>query len=63
MSLVLDADTNDYSVTNGKFDGFKVSCYNYKIKKDLISWVTQFLIARSSFMDPKSFQMFLIEDL
>lgn len=24
LSLVLDADVNDYSVTNGKFDGFKV---------------------------------------
>jgi hypothetical protein len=24
LSLVLDANVNDYSVTNGKFDGFKV---------------------------------------
>lgn len=25
LSLVVDADVHDYSVTNGKFDGFKVS--------------------------------------
>jgi hypothetical protein len=24
LALVIDADVNDYSVTNGKFDGFKV---------------------------------------
>ncbi len=24
LALVLDADTQDYTVTNGKFDGFKV---------------------------------------
>lgn len=24
LTLVLDANVNDYSVTNGKFDGFKV---------------------------------------
>ena len=24
LSLVIDAKVNDYSVTNGKFDGFKV---------------------------------------
>ena len=27
LSLVIDADVNDYSVTNGKFDGFKVLFY------------------------------------
>ena len=27
LSVVLDADTEDYSVTNGNFDGFKVRIY------------------------------------
>ena len=36
LSLVIDAKVNDYSVTNGKFDGFKVVLFwsnhlNYKI--------------------------------
>jgi hypothetical protein len=34
LSLVLDANVNDYSVTNGKFDGFKVIGEN-KISKIL----------------------------
>jgi len=32
LSLVLDAQLNEYSVTNGKFDGFKVSSNNWIIR-------------------------------
>lgn len=33
LSLVIDADVEDYSVTNGKFDGFKVSRCKVKFSK------------------------------
>ena len=32
LSLVLDAQLNEYSVTNGKFDGFKVSSNNFTMR-------------------------------
>lgn len=32
LAVVLDADVSDYAVTNGKFDGFKVSKYYFSIR-------------------------------
>ena len=58
LSLVLVANVNDYSVTNGKFDGFKVTSNSLNAFSQLFNFRIRYWLTLA-----KDFQMLPTEGL